>query len=263
MKPDLILTQIKHTDYPVFRLFLDRYREFFGRVIIYFSEHNRFPYFDHFIQKSLSKFDCVFLDPVLTDWATEDWRNKSTNEMLKYSKSDWIASVEQDFFCKDWNRLLLNTQEAMKTHDLIGWWNSTNSPYIHPSFWFIKREILEKTSKDFSPFPKINGCDHFGMITLDVQRLGGKIKTIQEMGFVDFDDFLHLGGVNMNYLEGLKPEYVFHRPDWFYIYNYWCRKADIPQSPLFTKISLEVEERLKKMFPDINPETDQRAIFFK
>jgi len=267
MKPDLLLTQIKHADYPVFRLFLKRHSNFFNKIIVYFSEHNRFPYFDHFIQTAIKEdvyeiFDypeIVFLDPVLTDWGREDWRNKSTNEMLKYSTSDWVCSVEQDFFAKDWDKLLSSVGEAMKTYDLVGWWQENNK-YIHPSFWFIKRELLEKTNKDFSAR---DGHDHFGWITKDVERLGGKIKSTQDMGFKDFENCFHLGGVNQNYLEGLKPEFVFHRPDWFYIYNYWCRKADVMQSPLFTEISLKVEDRLKKMFPQINPETDNRAIYFK
>jgi len=260
MKPDLLLTQIKHCDYPVFRLFLKRYRNFFGKITVFFNENNRFPYLDHFMHSALESLgDILFLDQTEIDWGKQDWRNVSTNYMLHFSTSEWVCSVEQDFFSKDWDRLLNSVRMAMKTNDLIGWWQENNK-YIHPSFWFIRRELLNQTNKDFAAH---DGHDHFGWITKDVEKLNGKIKTTQEMGFKDFTDCFHLGGVNQNYLEGLKPEYVFHRPDWFYIYNYWCRKADVIQSPLFTEISLKIEERLKRMFPNINPEIDNRLIYFK
>lgn len=269
MKPDLLITWIKHTDYPIFRLFLSRYREFFGRIIIYFSEHNRFPYFDHFIQKSLSKLDCIFLDPVLTDWSREDWRNKSTNEMLKYSQSEWVCSIEQDFFCKDWNSLLFKTQEAMKENDLVGWLNPTNYPYVHPAYWFVKRSVLEETSKDFSPHPEINGLDHFGMITKEIIDNGGRLTSLKDMGLEtelinsDKTDCFHLGSVNQNYLEGLKSEYVFHRPDWFYIYNFYSMRADVSQDSQFMELMRKIDSKLKLQISDINPETDSRSKFYK
>ena len=249
MKPDLLITQIKHADYPVWRMNLARDRHRFNKVIVYFSEHNRFPYFDHFIQSSLSNLDITFLDPVLTDWGTEDWRNKSTNEMLKYSTSDWVCSIEQDWFVKDWNKLLDAMEESMKTSDLIGFLHPAG--YIHPAFWYMKREALERTKKDFGAH---DGQDHFGWITKDARDLGLTVTSLQDLGFnceIDVNaDCFHLGGVNQNYLEGHRPEYVFHRPDIFYPYNYFCREAQSEQSPLFTELSLKIEERLKSEHPE-------------
>ena len=267
----LIICHIKNCDYPLWRRWLDKHYNFFDEVIIYWSDHFRHMYYDKFIEDSLKHIPNIkFLPFQPYEYGVADWRNVATNRMLDVAKGEWIISIEQDFFCRDWNRLLGAITEASKTYDFLGYkgyqgqtgyQDYLTGNYVHPSFFFMKRETLEKTSKDFTAETS-KGCDHFGLITQDAERMRIPIWYTQDNGFLEEEAF-HLGGVNQNYLEGLKPEYVFHRPDWFYIYNYWCRKADVPQSPLFTKISLEVEERLKKMFPDIDPQADNRSIFFK
>ena len=168
-RPDLVITFIKHCDYPLFRVFLRKYRDHFNKVIIYWSEHNRFPYLDHFIHEAIKDLDITFIDPTLTDWGTEDWRNHATNEMLKYSDSEWICSIEQDWFSSNWEELFEITFKAMETNDLIGWdaQAGDGGRYIHPAFWFIRREMLEKTNKDFAAHDNL---DHFGFITRDVDR---------------------------------------------------------------------------------------------
>lgn len=261
MKPDLLICWIKHCDYPIFRSFLRRHRDSFGKIIIYWSEHFREYYFDKFIQKDLESLGNVeFVMNVDYKYGVEDWRNVATNIMLKRTNSEWVCSVEQDWFAKDWDKLLTKVSDAMKMDsDLIGWWQENNK-YIHPSFWFIRRFILDNTRRDFAAH---DGHDHFGWITEDVKTIGGKIVSTQDMGFKDFEDCFHLGGVNQNYLEGLKPGYVFHRPELFYIYNWWSMKADVPQDPKFVELMKKIDNKLKLQIPDVNPETDSRAIFFK
>lgn len=278
MKPDLMITWIKHCDYPIFRQWLRKYRDFFGKVIIYWSEHNRFPYFDHFIHEAMKKDDITWMDPVLTDWGTEDWRNKSTNAMVKESESEWVCSIEQDYFCRDWEKLLAEVVEAGKTYDLIGHPGKPGSQpnqdylkgeYIHPAFWFMKRKTLEKTSKNFGADPA-RGWDHFGIITEEAMKLGIKTITLADMGHeveTKPDAFsFHLGGVNQNYLEASKPEYVFHRPEPFYVYNYFCRQTTVPQSIPFLFLSERVDEILRSKYPElalVNCENSPWTVFFK
>lgn len=253
MKPDLLITWIKHCDYPIFRARLEEHRDFFGKVIIYWSEHNRFPYFDHFIQESLHHLNVVNLDPVYTDWGTEDWRNKSTNHMLDFSDSEWVCSVEQDFFVDNWKELLNRVEKESETYDLIGYKGHQGQEgrqsgylqgdYVHPAFWFMRRTALERTSKNFSA-DTTRGCDHFGLISREAQKSGITTSYIQDWGFGEFIRAFHLGGVNQNYLNFENPDYTFHRPDIFFAYNYWCRLANVPQSEKFTEISLRVERTL-------------------
>lgn len=258
MKPDLLITQIKHCDYPLWRKTLAKHRDFFGKIIIYFSEHNRFPYFDHHIQDSLKNFgNVIFLDPTLTDWGTEDWRNHSTNEMLKYSTSEWVCSVEQDWFDKDWKKTLDIVEKASQNADLIGWGSKSGAKqfYIHPAFWFMKREALEKTRKDFSAK---DGEDHFGLITRDAEALGLNLFDIDQDGGLKCDfsteaDCFHAGGINQNFLNGTDRQFVFHREEFFYVYNHQTIKAEGAQSLLFIEICKKIEERLKPNYPNFDP----------
>lgn len=263
-RPDLIICWIKHADYPIFRATLRKHRDFFGKIIIYWSEHFRDIYFDEFIQKDLESLGNIqFLPNIEYKYGEEDWRNVATNYMLKHTDSEWVCSVEQDWFDKDWDKTLTLITEASKDADLMGWWQP-NGKYIHPGFWFMKRESLEKTNKDFSAHGVF---DHFGWITKDAQDLGMKIITLDDLELdtnVDPNaDCFHLGGVNQNYLEGLKEEFVFHRPDIFMIYNHWCRKSNVPQDSKFVVLSWKIEEVLRLRYPELDLEDNEWTKFFK
>ena len=205
MKPDLLVCWIKHCDYPIFRQFLKKYRNFFGKAIIYWSEHHRHMYYDKFIEEDLKDFNITFLQNIEYKYGIEDWRNIATNEMLKYSDSEWVCSIEQDWFCKDWDIFFKWIETYKDLADLFGWMNLTTNPYIHPACFFIKKELLNKTSKDFSPHPEIVGSDHFAQITYDANKLEARVRNLPlNMNVEPNADCFHLGGVNQNYLEGLK-----------------------------------------------------------
>lgn|SRR3990167_105215 len=266
--PDLLICWIKHADYPIFRATLKKYRNFFGKIIIYWSEHFRDIYFDKFIQKNLESLGNIqFLSNIEYKYGIEDWRNIATNYMLKFTDSDWICSVEQDWFSENWESLFDLVQLASNSADLIGWDAQAGDGgiYIHPAFWFIKREMLEKTNKDFSARDNL---DHFGWITRDVERLNGNIFGIVKDGGLNCNvepnaDSFHLGGVNQNYLEGLKEGYVFHRPEPFMVYNFECRQLNIPQDPRFLGLSQDIENKLLIINPPINLRDNQWTKFFQ
>jgi len=271
MKPDLLICWMESCDYPIHRLLLERYRTFYGKIIIYFSKHFRGKTYTDFLKDSLRDLgNIVFLDPIEYKYGEEDWRNVASNYMLKQSTSEWTCSIEGDFFTTNWDKLLGAVEEASKTYDLLGYMGHDTQPsyqgylkgnYVHPAFFFIKRALLEKTSKDFSAKPS-EGCDHFGLITKDAMKMGIPIWWTQDNGFPEETTY-HQGGINQNYLEGLKPDYVFHRPELFYIYNWWSMKAPVKQDPTFMELMKKIDEILKLKFPDINPETDSRAVFYK
>ena len=271
MKPDLLICWLKHCDYPIFRATLRKYRDFFGKVIIYWSEHNRFPYYDHFIHDDLKDLNITFVDPTFTDWSTgEDWRHHATTEMLKYSDSEWVCSIEQDWFAKDWTALLNRMKTAMTMSELTGWLNPTQRPYVHPAFWFIKRSLLDKIGADFTPHSEIPGSDHFAMITYKAIEAGATMLPIQDLGFKtdittpEETDCFHLGGVNQNYLDFDQrfKENTIHRSELFYIYNYYSSNVNINKHDLFKKQMEKVDVHLYQRHRDFNPITSGWRKFF-
>lgn len=267
MRKTLCVTWISNCDYPIFRQWLERHHAWFDQIIICWDINFRFPFYNAFIQSSLSHLpNIMFLDTPDRELGVADWRDTATNEMLKHATGDWIISIEQDWFSRDWDKLLSSVERAMETTDLIGWMNPTNFPYIHPAFWCIRKSVLDRTTKDFKPHPEINGADHFSWITKEVKEMGAAITSLQDLGFdcevTEHADSFHLGGVNMNYLNGLQEGFVFHRPEIFYVYNYWCRRASVQQDQRFIDLSYAIEEKLKTTKIDSNPALSVWRKFF-
>ena len=272
-KPDLMITWHESCDYPIARRFLRRYRDFFGKLIIYFSKHFREPVYTPFLKESMKDLNAILLDPVEYEYGVSDWRNIATHEMLKHSDSEWTCSVEQDFFCRDWNKLLGDITEASKTFDFIGYKGYQGQQghiygddyltgnYVHPSFWFMKRSTLERTNIDFSADPR-RGCDHFGLITQDAEKLQIPIYYIQDHGWKEMVDCYHQGGINMNYLEFDRPGFIIHRPELFYIYNHFSMVCGENQDQQFYKLCEHVKETMKPQFPDMLLETTPWRVFY-
>src|SRR3990167_4077114 len=268
MNVDLLAQHSIYIDYPIWRMNLQRHRDRFNKVILYPSDHNRDYSFKDFL-----------LEQIPETWETDhkidgttsgiDWRQAETEPMLPLVESEWIYFNEQDWFVKDYDKFYDKVQEAMKTADAIGWWNPTNFPYLHPASFFIKRETLEKTQKDFRAHPEIPGCDHFAMLTRDLEKIGAKIVTYQDLGF-NCDNFsspldaFHLGGLTSNYIDSGNENYKFHRADQFYVYNWWSRQAPVPKSKAYLDLSSTVEQLVKQQLTEeIDPKTSMWAEFFR
>lgn len=204
----------------------------------------------------------------IIDWTTPniDWRQAETEPCIELSDSEWILFLEQDFFTDDWDKLWKDVEEAMKTADMLGWWNQTAFPYIHPCFLLIKRELLDKTKKDFRAHPEINGADHFSMITHEAQELKAKIITLQELGYKEWEDAFHGGGYTypmQNWRGDGSDIFGVANPEAYYAYLYWARQAPVEQSPEYCKLSLEIENRLKELFPIFRPYNNRWVKFFQ
>ena len=264
MNVDLLMQHSIFCDYPIWRMNLNRHRNKFNKVILYPSDHNREVSFKDFLYQQIPE---TWVKDHVIDWTTPgiDWRQAETEPMLPLVESEWIYFTEPDWFVKDYDKFYSAVEGAMKTADAIGWWSETTFPYIHPSCFFIKREILDKTNKDFRAHPETIGSDHFATVSRDLEKLGAKIITTEDMGFKYWEDCFHLGGLTSNYIDAaVNPDYVFHRSDIFYVYNYWVRQATVPKNMTFLDLSSKVEEMVKKqLIREIDPKTSEWAAFFK
>lgn len=261
MNCDLITQWCVFCDFPLFREHLTKYRNKYKKIIVYPSRHHGIIDLEKFLKEA---FPETWVTPIAIDYGKEDWRQAETMPCLEYSNAEWIRFAEADFFVKDWDKFYADIEKAMQTSDMIGWWNPTHFPYIHPSCLFIKREILEKTHKDFSAHPEINGGDHFSMLTKDVLDIGGKITILQDLGYEDFKNACHLGGLTYVYQNFKGDETIFgvKNPEMFYTYNYWMRQANVPQNDPFMDLSQRVEKILHNRLLNMHPETNIWKKFF-
>lgn len=263
---DVISQICMYVDFPLWRAWITKHRNKFNKVILYPSKQHGLVDFEEFWR---SNFKESWVNDHIIDWSTPgiDWRQAECEPCVEKSDAEWIWFQEADFFCKDWDKLFKDIEEAMKTSDMIGLWNETHFPYVHPSCLIIKREMLEKTNKDFRAHPEINGCDHFAMITKEVLDLGGKITTLQDMGYncdmsPDADCF-HLGGMTYVYqdFKGEETTVGVRSPEAFYVYNALARSEDsVEQSMDFKNLSRKVETVLDSKGIKYNPEWEK---FFK
>lgn len=264
MNVDKILQWCIFSDYPLFRAHAKKYRDKVNKIILYPSRQHGVLDLEQFAK---DVFKETWVDPVPINYGIEDWRQAETIPCLKYSNSEWLWFSEQDFFVKNWDKFYEDIELAMHYSDMIGWWNPTHFPYIHPSCLFIKREMLEKTQKDFRAHPEINGADHFAMLTKDVQTIGGKITTLQDLGYEDWKDAFHLGSLTYTFQDwkgGTESDRIGARsPEAFMVYNYWMRKVEIQQNSEFLKLSEEIETFFKPRFPDLNLENNEWVEFFR
>lgn len=257
-----ILSQVcLYNDYPLWKKLLKKYRDKFGKIILYPSRHHGFIDQEEYLKATLPE---TWIDPVAIKYGVEDWRQAETDPLLVHSDAEWILFMEQDFFVDDWDKLWIKVEEAMKNSDAIGWWNETAFPYLHPCFLLIKREILDKTQKDFSAHPEIPGCDHFAMITRDLEMLGAKITKLQDLGYENWVNAFHLGGLTypyQNWKGDGTDRFGVGNPIAFYAYNEASRFTQ--SNTAYKELSFSIKRELEKQFPNIQEESTKWNKFFK
>lgn len=263
MNIDIVSQICVYNDNPIFRQLIQRHRNKFNKVILYASRHHGVIDLEEFWRR-------VFPETWVSteiDWTKPgvDWRQEETIPLIEKSDSEWILFMEADFFVDDWDKLWRDVEKAMQDADMIGWYDNNVPFYIHPCFLLIKRELLEKTQKDFRAHPEIEGSDHFAQITKDVEKMGKTIIKLQDLGWKAWENAFHLGGLTYPY-QNWKGDGTDHfgvkSPEAFAVYNYWSRKAPVEQHPIYEVLSMDIGKRLKELFPDLDLENNKWTKFF-
>lgn len=240
-----ILSQVcVFCDYPLWRSWVKRYRSKFNKVICYASRHHGVVDLEEFWRKELPE---TWVSEEI-DWTEPgiDWRQRETIPLLEKSDAEWILFMEADFFCDDWNKLWTDVEREMETADMIGWWSASAFPYIHPCFLLIKRELLDKTKKDFRAHPEIDGSDHFAQITHDAQELEAKIVKLQDLGWTEPEHAFHLGGLTYPYQDFKGDETIIgcKYPAALSTYNFTILEMDL--DPQFKELAEKLKDVLAR-----------------
>ena len=165
MKPeiDLIICHPIHLTYPLWMKFIHENRERFNKVIVIFTFMNAGSGdYRKFVTDTFSKDNIICVDNDEVE-AKDDWRNIAINKALKYSNSEWVYFTEQDFTPKGnfWHEI----EDLMKRVAVFGYYQDAR---LHPCCIFIKKELLNNTSKNFGVIRDVS--DHFSRFQQELEK---------------------------------------------------------------------------------------------
>ena len=239
IKPALLVTWPLHEDYPVFRWNLERFKDYFSSIWVAFSNHHRELNISNFVRQKLP-----FVNFIDVERKRDDWRDDAVNAMLDKTQNEkYILFIEQDFLIKDKDFF----DKVFK--DDLDFIYYKEGERIHPAFAVVKRELIDKTSKNFAANPP---GDHFYTFFNEMP----KGVNIEDLGVKKKEDFYHMAGLSHNYINFQFGDPFYH-PINFLFYNF--KNLQFPnQHPMFYEIETQVENTyghspehtfLNKFFP--------------
>jgi hypothetical protein len=223
--PDLLTVWPDTIDYPLFREWVMNQREHFSKVIIVFSKTNwSLTDLRPFIKESLKDVIFVDCDPV----DGRDWRDAAVKTGLRYSDNEWVFFTEQDFFPQEdlWNEI----QGLDTSVSVVG---VNQGERVHPCCLIIKRELLNKTSLDFSANPP--EYDHFGQIQKDLMNWNPPLVA----STINPKLYIHMNGLSHNMFLMQTGQKVVYKPQEFKDYLQLCLQLPIQLHPEFVKLAKE------------------------
>lgn len=189
---DLIICWPNSMDYPVWRAFILKHQELFGKIFIVFTNTNAGIDYSHFVQEALKgdRFEFLYPEDPRGD---EDWRDNAINLALDQSTANWIWFTEQDLLVTGpqfWQIIAL----SMTKYDVIGY---KEGQRLHPANLWVKREFINKTPRFFGIVP--DQLDHFGKFFFSLRHTGADMQILKYTGGEAATDiFYHMNGLSHN-----------------------------------------------------------------
>lgn len=225
--PDLLVSWPRNCDYPLWRKFIRENRARFNEVIIVFTETSSGDNFWDFVRQSMipDGVTCLYSP---NPGSGQDWRDVAMHHALAHVRSEWIWFTEQDFyplggFWEDveWGRDSGNEVIAAFEGDRM-----------HPCSIFIKRELLNRTTKNFGIVP--GKSDHFGALQRDLEVLKKDVWTINPT------TYKHYNGLSQNFYLGYLGQTPNYKLDEFQDYLRQCLDSGIELDPRFITVANRV-----------------------
>lgn len=221
MNMDLIEVWPTHVDYPLHREFLrDNYKRF-DKVIIALTNMQTPWNISTFLKNNIAH--ALFLEP---DPPTSkyDWRSKAVNRALGVSHAPWVWFTEQDFVVTD--PLFWESAEHKIEREDLDTLIYVEGERPHPACWFVRRELIEETSRNFGLVP--DQGDHFSIFFRELYGADAKIGYLKQN-----DYFYHMNGLSQNmYLLQSGQEPNFRIPE-FKNYLRKCLNCSVPMQDEF------------------------------
>lgn len=220
LKPDLIVSWPRHMDYPLWRQCIHEERGRFAKVIAVLTNMNVDKDYSNFIEQAMAGDGVTFIT-VPPAGSKEDWRNVAVRRALKESNAPWVWFTEQDFI---WNTGFWEcVGEASEKYSYMA---AMVGDRVHPCCIFLRRDILNKTNKDFSVIRDVS--DHFSRIQNDLTK-EPRFEVPQELWF-------HFGGLSQNMLLLMQGSRELYLPHDFTAYVRACQRVTVPMHEDFMRI---------------------------
>lgn len=225
-KPDVIVVQPSNVDFPLFRYQIRKYREYYNKVIIVFSESFGAKYnFTGAIKFFMGQDNITFIDSIV---GGGDWRHNSVQAARKCIESENVLFLEQDFIMESGFERLLSLLNRT-TDTIVGFKCPTGR--LHPAFLFVPSKLITEKS-NFAPNTPEH--DHFGAFSESIMATDTPYKDLDTL--IHPDEWEHLQGLTSNYdllINGSSPSYKVNR---FKEYNKRVLATDIDISEAFEEI---------------------------
>lgn len=268
---DIVVINSPEHDFPLFRKFLIDHHHHFNKIHYIYSYNSiswesmkKGPYdYTQITLQTLPFANFIWVDhndmrDYRKDGKLTDFRDQAQNVGLDASTSEAILFIEPDIRLDNLNYLL----NLRNTFDVVA--NCDNEPKMDPSLFWIKREVIDKTSRWFTSTPEplfypmrklsegVNsklpiskriytvphpcGGDHFRFFNSEVM---GLTTNLHFFNSDIYPEFFHYGGIitttyhyrkNNYYVKGCQLHGDAMR-DWIPR----SLECDVPQDPRFIK----------------------------
>jgi len=214
IKPDLVVIWPKDIFYPPFVARINKDRDFFAKVIVVMTAGQMDMDFTQEITIRLK--DCQVVVPDAKS-PGKDWYDIAVNAGLLQVTAPYVLLIEQDFLVKEGFFENLLWEGERTKFDVIG--IRQNNRFI-PSCLLVKKDMMDKTSHDFSCNPPEG--DHCYKVSKELEDQADW-STLENL---HIEGYYHMSGLTFNYR--LKENW--HLADEFATYNYWSEELDQPQA---------------------------------
>lgn len=231
IQPDILTVFPRHLDYPLFRLRMRQWKDYFGKIFVGMTKKSFYEDNAPFLREAMPY---AFMD-FAQETFRKDWRDEAVNSLLEQSVSEWVCFLEPDFLTTEhfWQTVLRNVQHS----DCIYYMEGTR---IHPAFCLVKKELVMKTSKNFSAEPP--QYDHFGRFFHELMQTVQMPFNLPEMDLVDRFDYFHMGGLSQNYYNHVLG-IPLYKPYEFLTYNVCSTELPIKVFPSFRLTEEEIKKK--------------------
>ena len=201
-KVDIIVCHPYEIRYPVWEKMIRANMDYYNKLFVVFTKGN-FTGKDYSGEVGLALLSpqVVFLDmPAVGEgFPNSDWRHTAVRYALAQSEADYILFLEQD--------LLIPSLKVVQDFkgDVLG---IKEGDRIHPAFLLVKRELINKTDRDFAAYPD-KEMDHFDKF----------IAQLPIPEILPKSEYYHMAGFTHNealVAQGKEPNY---RPDEYKLFK--------------------------------------------